>query len=116
MARAQQPIRVGWEDQIVSVLLGARGPLWTREVGEKARVIPTGPFVSEDIAQRAAGDPGQQCYRMLAKLEREGLVWKTYRDGDFRAWWEATPLLRARRAEVDQEFERLVDGMAKDAG
>ncbi len=91
---------VGWQDQIEAVLVGARQPLSTNEVGERARVVPTGPYAQKTpLVQRQGGDPGQECYRVLAKLARRGMVVKSYKSYDRRVFWSASGALRQRFVE-----------------
>lgn len=98
---------VGWEDQACAVLLSAKEPLWTTEVGRLARVVPTGPYADADLAEREGGDPYQACYRVLVRLEKRGLVIRHYYEGDARVYWLASPSLRQRHRQVAAKLRKL---------
>ena len=104
---ARRPCSIGWEDQIRRVLAEAREPLTTIEIGRRARVIPTGKYAESDLSKRQAGDPGQECYRILRRLYEQGLVRRD--DDGTTARWRATSILRgkARRsiAQLDALYE-----------
>lgn len=106
MAR-RRPCVVGWEDQIRRVLADARQPLTTAEVGQLARVIPTGKHADPDLSQRPGGDVGQDCYRILRRLQSEGLVRRADRPNEVVARWRATPALRGEGKRMVAKLDEL---------